>query len=168
MMKNKKIALLASILMVTLAAGVYAGLQLSNTLTANFTVAESAPFELTWANNNPNDGTFYKGIWYSTDIRLYNPTEATFKILMYFKITSWGANFPSESLKIKYYEVLTDTWLDLPLSGWDSAVLTGTFGPTGGLDCGPHYDITGYFKFMFEGDAPVASYTFNVWVEQVP
>lgn len=165
-MNRKKIALIASILMATLAAGVYAGLQLSNTLTANFTVAESAPLELSWAYNSPNGGTFYKGNWYDTGVKLHNPTEATFTVLAHLTITAGGAGFPDGSVKIKYWEVVDSSWHDFPLSGWTTSVLTGTFGPSAGFDCGPGYDVTSDFKFMFDGNAPLASYSFEVWVEQ--
>jgi len=63
-MNRKKIALIASILMATLAAGVYAGLQLSNTLTASWNVV-STEEELYLSWNPSLDGSnFVRGAWY--------------------------------------------------------------------------------------------------------
>jgi hypothetical protein len=175
-MQRKKIALLSGILIATLVVGVYAGLQLSNTLTATFTVVSSTPLQLSWVVN-PDGMTFGQGYWHSTAIRLLNPTEATVtSVLLNFTIYAGGYIFPSDSMKIKFNSVVwsgwadpwDNGWIDIPLSGWGSEVLTGTYGTPGGFDCTPGFDATGPFKFMFEGNAPLASYTFNVWVERVP
>ena len=166
-MQRKKIALLASILMVTLVVGVYAVI-LSNTLTASWTLRESGTtLELYWADGEPS-GDLYRGEWIQTKIGLRNNGEATYTVTDKFTISASGYGLPAGCITIEYYD--TDHWVDMTgvITGWDSATLHGYFGPVGGFECGPDYDEQTWFRIMFDGNAPIdVGYTFEVWVEQM-
>ena len=166
-MQRKKIALLASILMVTLVVGVYA-VVLSNTLTASWTLQESGTnLELYWADGAPS-GTLYRGEWITTKLGLRNNGEATYTVTDKFTIYASGYTLPQDCLKIEYWD--GDAWVDMTgvITGWDSDTLSGYFGPVAGFECGPGYDEQTWFQIMFDGNAPIGvGYSFNAWVEQV-
>lgn len=165
-MNRKKIALIASILMATLAAGVYAGLQLSNTLTASWNVV-STEEELYLSWNPSLDGSnFVRGAWYGDyGARLQNTGTATYHVLIYFTIDA-GAGLPTDCIKIQYHDG-TD-WYNLPMAGWGSSQVSGSFGPSDGFDCTPGWDVTTPFRAMFDGDAPITWYTVTIWVTEYP
>lgn len=171
MMKNKKIALLASILVMTLVAGVYAGLQLSKPITASWTLKESGDnLVLSWFAATPT-GDLYRGQWYNaTQVRLQNTGAATYNVIVTFKV--WIAtDLPADSMRI-----LGDWgtgWQNIATRQWDSAlgrfVYVGTWGPSAGFACTPGWDIVSTFRYMFEASAPIdTTYYFEAWVEQVP
>jgi hypothetical protein len=78
-----------------------------------------------------------------------------------------SAALPDGCIKIKYWEVLDNQWHDLPLSRADANTFEGWFGPADGFDVPPGYDVTSYFLVLFEANAPVASYGFQAWAEQM-
>ena len=163
MMRNKKIALLASILVATLVVGVYAVI-LSNTLTASWTVVESgANLELSWYADTPG-GSLSRGVWYTTQIRLRNTGVATYTVIDKFDIYASGYSIPDGSIVIQYWD--GDSWEPVGIYGWGTH-LTGYFGPSTGFSCGPGYDATTLFRYMFEGNALLTEYSFSAWVEQV-
>jgi hypothetical protein len=165
MMKNKKLVYLATVLAVTLVVGVYAGLQLSNTLTASWSVVNTgSELYLSW-NPSPDGSQFARGVWYgSYGVRLQNTGTATYNVIVKFRIDA-GATMPGNSFKIQYYD--GSSWLDLPISGWGDASVEGTFGPSGGFSVGPGYDVTTPLQVMFDGTAPITNYATYIWVEQV-
>lgn len=163
---KKKTALLASILMVTLAVGVYAGLQLSNTLTASWNVLSTeGELYLSW-NPSPDGSNFARGIWHGNyGVRLQNTGTATYRVLVHFKIDA-GAGLPEDCIEVEYYDG-TD-WYDLPLTGWTTSQVSGYFGPSDGFDCTPGWDVTTPLRAMFDGDAPITWYTVTIWVAEYP
>ena len=167
MMKNKKIALLASILVASLVVGVYAVI-LSNTLTASWTLRESGTtLVLYWADGEPS-GDLYRGGWITTKLGLRNDGLATYNVSDKFRIYTGGAVLPSGCIKIEYY--YGTSWVNMTgvLSGWGTNVLTGYFGPPAGFPVGPGYNEQTWFRIMFDGDAPInVGYYFEAWVEQV-
>jgi hypothetical protein len=169
MMRNKKIALLASILVVTLVVGVYA-LVLSNTLTASWTLRESGTnLVLYWADGEPS-GDLYRGQWIQTKIGLRNDGLATYTVSDKFKIYTVASGLPSGCVTIEYNEDDGTGWHDMTdvLTGWGSNTLTGYFGPPAGFTVGPGYNVQTWFRIMFNGNAPIdVGYYFESWVEQV-
>jgi hypothetical protein len=170
MMGKKKIALLGVILMTTLAVGVYAGMQLSNTLTAHWVVRESGNNLELWWNAGEPSGDLYRGVWYYGEIGLRNKAEATYHVIVKFKIYT-DVSLTTNDVKIKAYDEGAGQWIILPLTvvtegGRD--ILTGTWGPPSGFDVGPGYYKVTPFYCMFEGSAPVnMGYHFEAWVEQL-
>jgi hypothetical protein len=165
MMRNKKIALLATVLAASLVVGVFAAIQLSNTLTTGFNV-KAEPLLLEWKLWKP-EGDLYRGSWYNTQIRLYNPTQSTFdKVIVRFTIYSYGVAFPGGSITIEYYD---GAWKDMTgvLSGHGTNTLTGYFGPSTGFPVGIGYDQTTELRVMFNDGAPIAAYAFTGWAETV-
>lgn len=76
-MLTKKIGAMAAILIVTLAVGVYAGMQLSNTLEASWTVVENQDKLYLWWDANTPGGNIEVGKYYYPAIGLENKGEAT-------------------------------------------------------------------------------------------
>ena len=165
MMRNKKIGLLATVLAATLVVGVYAGMLLSNTLTASWNVINTgSELYLSW-NPSPDGSNFARGIWYGNyGVRLQNTGAATYNVIVKFQIDA-GAAMPTDCFKIQYYD--GTNWLDLPITGWGDTSVEGTFGPSGGFSVGPGYDVTTPLKVMFNGIAPITGYTVYIWAEQV-
>jgi hypothetical protein len=164
MLGKKKIALLAVVLMATLTVGVYAGLQLSNNLTATWTVTNTGTeLTLSW-NPSPDGSTFARGSWYGNyGVRLQNTGTATYNVTVKFKIDA-GAGMPEKSIVLQYW---TGVWNTLPMTGWGSSELTGSFGPPSGFLVGPGYDVTTLLQIMFEGNASLTGYSTNIWVTQM-
>ena len=164
-MDRKRIALLASILMATLVVGVYAGMQLSNTLTASWQVINTeTELVLSW-NPSPDGSSFARGSWYGNyGVRLRNTGTATYNVIVKFQIDA-GATMPTDCFGIQYYDGAN--WLDLPVSGWGDGSVEGTFGPGSGFSAGPGYDVTTPLRIMFDGTAPITNYAVYIWVEQV-
>jgi len=162
-MQRKKIALLASILMATLVVGVYA-VVLSNTITTSWTLKESKTLELYWVTKPSGD--LYRGTWIEAKIGLKNNGLASYDVSVKFKIYTGGAGIPTGNVTIQYYD---GGWHDMTgvLTGWGSATLNGYFGPSAGFPVGPGYDVVTLFRIMFDGSAPLVSYNFEAWVEQV-
>lgn len=165
MLAKKKIVITAVVLMTTLAVGVYAGMQLSNTLTASWNVINTGEeLNLSW-NPSPDGSNFARGVWYGNyGVRLRNTGAATYTVIVKFRIDA-GAIMPTDCFKIQYYDG-TD-WHDLPISGWGDNSVEGTFGPSGGFSVGPGYDVTTLLRAMFDGTAPITGYTVYIWVEQM-
>jgi hypothetical protein len=165
MMRNKTIGLLATVLAATLVVGVYAGMLLSNTLTASWNVINTgSELYLSW-NPSPDGSGFARGIWYGNyGVRLENTGTATYNVIVKFRIDA-GANMPSNCFKIEYWD--GDSWENLPISGWDDMSVEGTFGPGGGFSVGPAYDVTTLLKVMFDGTAPITNYAVYIWAESV-
>jgi hypothetical protein len=166
MMRNKKIGLLATVLAASLVVGVFAAIQLSNTLTANFEVKE-APLLLQWQVWEPT-GTLYRGSWYGTAMRLYNPTQSTFdKVIVRFTLTAGGNVFPTDSVTIQYWD--GDSWepMGIVATSWGTTILKGYFGPLTGFPVGIGYDQTTQLRVMFNDGAPIAAYAFTGWAETV-
>jgi len=162
-MQRKKIALLASILMVTLVVGVYAVI-ISNTLEASWSVKESIEdLKLSWVSGTPT-GEHKRGVWYETEIKLENTGLATYKVIDKFDIYASGYVIPTDSIVIQYWD--GDSWEPVGFYGWGVHV-TGYFGPYDGFDCTPGWDVTTIFRYMFDGNAPPTGYTFEAWVEQL-
>lgn len=177
-MKSKKIALLASILMVTLVVGVYAVSRLSNPITTSWTLRESGNnIRLYWETDPPalSDGV-YRGEWVQVGIGLENIGEATYDVIGRFRIWTVGTAIPDGCITIEYY-VAADPgsgevigWNDMSgvLSGWGTKELTGWFGPSTGWTVDPDYDnVVTQFQILFDGDAPLVGYGFEGWVEEV-
>ena len=165
MMKNKKIALLASILVMTLVVGVYAGLQLSNTLTASWTVVETQDKLYLWWDANTPGGNIEVGKYYYPAIGLENKGEATYKVLVKFKIWASGLpNIPANSIVIEYWD--GDSYEPVGFYGWGSYV-TGYFGPSGGFDCDPTWYQVTQLRYMFNANAPRTAYAAEICVEEV-
>jgi len=168
-MKSKKIALLASILMVTLVVGVYAGLQLSNTLTTSWTVVESGNNLTVWWVANTPGGDLARGVWDETKLGVKNTGVATYTVIDRFTIHADGYVLPENCIKIEYW--YESAWVDITgaIGGWGTTTISGHFGPLpGGFPCGPGYNEITRFRYKFDGNAPLTSYTFNAWVEQIP
>jgi hypothetical protein len=170
MMKNKKITLLASILVMTLVAGVYAAVRLSNPITTSWTLRESGTtLELYWAAPyGAPTGDLNRGGWIYASIGLRNNGLATYTVLDWFKIYTAASGLPSGCVTIEYYDGAS--WLDMTgvLTGYGSNTLTGYFGPITGFPVGPGYDVVSSFRIMFNGNAPInVGYTFEAWVEQI-
>jgi hypothetical protein len=166
MMRNKKIALLVTILMATLIVGVYAGMRLSNILTADWTVVETRDkLVLSWDASEP-DGNIEVGKYYGTYIRLTNIGEATYNVIVKFKLWASGLpTIPSGSIIIQYWD--GDSWEPVGNYHWDSYV-EGYFGPTTGFTCGPGYNQVTQLRYMFNANAPRTGYAIEIWVEEVP
>jgi hypothetical protein len=165
MMKNKKIGLLATVLMASLVVGVFAAITLSNTLTTTFNVKKE-PLLLEWKVWTPA-GDLYRGAWYDTWIRLYNPTTSTFeKVIVKFTLTAGGFTFPADSVTIQYWD---GSWkpMGIDITSWGTTVLKGYFGPLTGFPVGTPYDVTTQLRFMFNEGAPIAGYEFTAWAETV-
>jgi hypothetical protein len=147
---------------------VFANLILSNTLTASWTVQESGSNLVLWWDSNTPGGTLNRGVWYQTGIGLQNVGVATYKITLIFRIYT-DISLTTTDVKTQYWDGLA--WQDLPLTvqtvgGRD--ILVGTFGPGGGFDVGPGYNVVTQFRYYFEGSAPVGhGYSFDTWAEQV-
>ena len=167
MMINKKIALLASILIVTLIGGVYA-VTLSNTLTASWTLRPSTTdLELYWVGDAPN-GELYRGQWISASVGLRNNGLATYNVTDKFTISTSASGLPSGCITIEYWD--GDSWEDMTgvLTGYGSITLTGYFGPIEGFTVDPDYNEVSQFRIMLNGNAPInVGYQFAAWVEQV-
>jgi len=169
MMKNKKIALLASILVMTLAVGVYAGLQLSNKLEASWVVQEpGSNLELWWNAGTPS-GDRYRGTSYYGEIGLKNNAQATYHVIVNFKISA-DVSLLADCIKITIFDEGSGTWIDLPMTLVTEGaknVFTGVWGPAEGFDVGLGYYKVTPFYYTFEGNAPVGTwYHFEAWVEQ--
>jgi hypothetical protein len=152
--------------MVALAVGVYAELQLSNTLTTSWTVVESGNnLELSWYADQPG-GYLSRGVWYTTQIRLRNTGEATYTVIDRFTITT-GPVLPTNCITIQYYD--GTNWVDITsvITDWGTGTIRGYFGPLTGFSCGPGYDETTLFRYKFESNAPLTEYSFSSWVEQI-
>jgi len=167
MLAKKKIALLTVALMVMLAGGVYAGMLLSNHLTASWNVVNTnTELTLSW-DPSPDGSNFARGVWNGNyGVRLQNTGTATYHVLVHFVINA-GAGLPTGCIKIQYYDAATTTWYDLSLSGWGTSQLSGYFGPLSGFDCTSGWDVTTPLRVMFDGTAPITGYNTNIWVEQV-
>jgi hypothetical protein len=170
MLAKKKIALLTVALMVMLAGGVYAGMRLSNILTANWVVKESQTnLVLSWPYDEPS-GDLNRGQWYSTYVRLQNTGATTYTVIVKFKV--WIAtSLPDGSITIQGW--YSDDWHNIATYQWDSDlgryVYVGTWGPSEGFQCTPGWDVISEFRFKFESNAPIDTpYYFEAWVEQVP
>lgn len=167
MLPKKKIVVLAGVLMATLVVGVYAGLQLSNNLTATWNVVSTGTeLTLSW-NPSPDGSNFNRGVWYgSYGIRLQNTGTATYNVIVNFKIDA-GAGMPENSIKLQYWD--GSSWLDLPFTtgAWGSSEIGGTFGPLSGFPVGPGYDVTTLLRIMFQGNAPITNYATTIWVTQM-
>ena len=163
---NKKIALLASILVASLVIGVYA-IVLSNKLTASWTLREKKTLELYWASTEPS-GDLYRGEWNYAYIGLRNNGLASYDVIVKFVIYTVASGLPTDCITIEYYE--DTTWYDMTgvLTGWGSATLNGYFGPSTGFPCGVGYNEVTQFRIMFDGNAPIdVGYYFEAWVEQM-
>jgi hypothetical protein len=167
MLGKKKIAVLVVVLMATLAVGVYAGIQLSNNLTATFNVTSTGTeLTLSW-NPSPDGSNFNRGAWYgSYGVRLQNPGTATYNVITNFKIDA-GMAMPEKSIRLQYWD--GSSWLDLPFTtgAWGSSEIGGTFGPPSGFSVGPGYDVTTQLRIMFQGNASITNYATNIWVTQM-
>lgn len=163
MLGKKKIAVLAAVLMVTLAVGVYAGMQLSNTLTASWTVVNTgSELALSW-NPSPDGSQFARGVWYGNyGVRLQNTGAATYNAIVKFRIDA-GASMPTDCFRIQYWD--GSAWQNLPISGWGDTSVEGTFGPGGGFSVGPTYDVTTPLQTMFNATAPLTGYAVYIWAE---
>jgi hypothetical protein len=175
MMKNKKIALLASILVVTLVVGVYAAVQLSQPITTSWTLRESGTtLELYWYGGEGYygrpTGDLNRGQWIYASIGLRNTGEATYTVIDRFTITT-GPALPSGCIKMEYNEHDGQGWHDMtPVLTYAGGTVTGYFGnPSTGFIVGPPYDVVASFRIMFDGNAPIdVGYSFVAWVEQFP
>jgi hypothetical protein len=163
---KKKIVALAAVLMASLVVGVFAAILLSNTLTTTFNVKEE-PLLLEWKVWKP-EGDLYRGSWYETSIRLYNPSGSTFeKVIVRFTLTAGGNTFPTGSVTIQYWD--GDSWepMGIDAASWGTTILKGYFGPSTGFPVGVGYDETTKLRFMFNEGAPIAAYEFNGRAETV-
>jgi hypothetical protein len=167
MLGKKKIAVLAVVLMATLAVGAYAGMQLSNTLTASWNVINTqSELTLSWNPSTPG-GNFATGQWYGTDgsygIELHNTGVGTYNVIVKFNIDCNGA-IPQNSIILQYYD---GSWKPLPITtgSWGSSEVGGTFGPPSGFSVVPGYDVTTPLRIMFEGNATITNYSTSIWVE---
>lgn len=171
---NKKILRRASIVclaLTMLVTGVFAAIQLSNNITASWTVGvDSSQLLLTWTSGAPT-GTLYRGVWYQESIRLQNTGLATYDLVtVKFTIDTLGGSgevLPDNCLAIEYND--GTSWLDMTgvISDWGINKISGYFGPVGGFPVAPDYDETTQFRIMFDGDAPLTTYSFDAWVETV-
>ena len=164
---NKKIGLLAVVLLSTLVVGVYAGMTLSNHINASWNVINTGTeLTLTWAPS-PDGSNFATGVWNGNyGIRLQNLGTTTYHVLVYFDIYA-DAALPTNCVKIQYYDGAT--WQDLgTMTGWTTQHLTGYFGPSGGFDCTSGWDETTLLRIMFAGNAPITGYSVDVYVAAYP
>jgi len=169
MIGKKKIAVLSTVLIATLVVGVYAGMRLSNILTAYWSVSETQEnLELSFVTGYGIADPIPRGVWQDVQIRLQNVGAATYNVRVYFKIWTAGPVLPTDSIKILYWEVTTETWLPLPMTGWESSELTGWFGPEGGFPVPPGYDVVSYFQVLFDGTAPLTGYGFQAYAQEIP
>jgi len=162
-MTKKKIGVLAAVLLSTLVVGVYAGMTLSNHISASWNVINTGTeLTLSWAPS-PDGSNFATGVWYGEyGIRLQNTGTATYNVLVYFAIDA-NAALPTDCVKIQYYD--GTNWHDLTtMTGWATQHLTGYFGPVGGFACTPGWDATTPLKIMFSGAAPITGYSVDVYV----
>jgi hypothetical protein len=175
-MNKKKIGVSAAVLLSTLVVGVYAGMTLSNHITASWNVTNTGTeLALSWRWNSPDGGSFARGQWYGSDaatygIRLQNTGTATFKVLVKITINA-GADLPGYCIKVQCYEDWGSglKWNDMTaFGGWGTSQLTTSYGPPGGFDCTSGWDTTTPIRFMFEGDAPLTWYNVDMYVEQQP
>ena len=147
---------------------VYAGVILSNTLTANWTVKEPGTNLELWWNAGTPGGDLYKGTWYYSDIGLKNNGVATYNVIVKFRIWT-DVDLATTDIKVQYYDGAS--WLDLPLtveSVGGRNILTGTFGPSSGFPVGVGYNQVTPLKYYFEGSAPADhAYGFDCWAEQI-
>ncbi len=165
---RKTIAVVAVALMATLSVGVYAGLQLSSLLVANWYVRESGlNLELWWQDNEP-EGDLNRGEWYQTRIGLKNNGVATYNVILIFQIRA-DVSLTTDDLKIQYLD--GSEWKPLSLHTvtiGDIDRLEGSYGPPGGFEVGPDYVALTWFRYCFDGSAPLdVEYTFEAWAEQV-
>ena len=163
-MSRKKIGVLAVVLLSTLVVGVYAGMTLSNHISASWTVVNTGTELVHSWEPSPDGSGFARGAWYGNyGIRLQNTGTATYKVLVYFDIYA-GVALPSNCFTIQYWD--GSAWQNLPLSGWTTTHLTGTFGPSGGFDCTPGWNALTQLRIMFDGTAPLTGYSVDVYVAQ--
>ena len=166
MMRKKKLAVLAVTLISALVLTVYA-LRVSNVLETHWSVYEpQTNLVLSFVQGYEPPSSIPRGSWQDVRIRLQNVGAATYKVRIYFKIWS-SAELPDGCIKIKYWEVRDNQWRDLPLSRVNAYTFEGWFGPADGFDVPPGYDVTSYFLVLFEANAPLASYDFQAWAEQM-
>lgn len=162
--------MLTTILMITLIVGVYAGMRLSNILTAQWIVRESqGNLVLSWYWNEPT-GDLNRGQWYYTQVRLQNIGETTYNVIVKFKVWIY-TDLPENSIRVQ--GDWGTGWQDIAFREWDSGlgryVYVGTWGPPSGFQCTPGWDVVTTFRYMFEASAPIdVTYYFNAWVEEVP
>jgi hypothetical protein len=164
-MNKKKIGVLAAILLSTIVvAGVYA-YTVSNHISASWNVVNTeTELTLTW-EPSPDGSNFARGVWSGNyGVRLRNTGTATYHVLVYFDITA-GAGLPTNCVDIQYWDGAN--WLDLPMTGWTTAHLSGYFGPPGGFDCTPSWNQLTLLRVMFDGDAPITWYSVDVHVAEV-
>ncbi|MGQ9642189.1 MAG: hypothetical protein ACUVUF_08785 [Candidatus Bathycorpusculaceae bacterium] len=165
-MGKKKLAALAVVLISALVLTVYA-LRVSNILEVYWSVYEpQTNLVLSFVEGYGPPSSIPRGSWQDVRIRLQNVGQATYTVRVYFKIWS-GAVLPDGCIKIKYWEVLDNSWHDLPLSRVNDYAFEGWFGPSTGFPVGPGYDATSYFLVLFDANAPQASYGFQAWAEQM-
>jgi hypothetical protein len=166
-LSKKMIAGIAVALVAVLAVGVYAGMQLSNTLTASWNVVNTGTeLTLSW-NPSPDGSNFARGTWYGNyGIRLQNLGTGTYNVIVKFKIDA-GTGMPEKSIDLQYWDGAT--WQDLPFTtgAWGSSEIGGTFGPPSGFSVGPAYDVTTLLRIMFQGNASITNYATAIWVEQM-
>jgi len=160
MMAKKRLLVLITVAITVVVLGVYAYTQLSNTLSGNFNVVTSpTSLSLSWVGANPNGATFSTGTWYQYYIELKNPTAATYNnVTVYFTIAC-GPALPSDAITLQYWT--GSAWATIPLT-IAGGTATGTFGPPMGFTVGPGYDVTTLIQILFNGDAPLTSYSFNI------
>lgn len=167
MLGKKKIVALAIVLLATLAVGVYAGTQLSNTLTASWNVVSTGTeLTLSW-NPSPDGSSFARGSWYGNyGVRLQNTGTATYNVIVKFKIDA-GAGMPENSIILQYYD--GSTWQPLPFTtgAWGSSEIGGYFGPPSGFSVGAGYDVTTLLRIMFQGNASITNYATYILAEQM-
>jgi hypothetical protein len=170
---NKKIGLLAVVLLSTLVVGVYAVMTVSNHINASWNVTGTGTeLTLSWDPSSPNGASFARGQWYGSDaatygIRLQNTGTATFKVLVKITINA-GANLPTDCIKVQCYEDWGSglQWNSMTFSGWGTSTLTSSYGTPGGFDCTPGWNTATPVRVMFDGDAPITGYNVDMYVEQ--
>jgi len=163
--KKKIVALATVVAMVAVVVGVYA-LRVSNVLEAYWSVYEPQDnLVLEWVKAPPSP--IPKGEWIDIIIKLKNVGDATYNVRVYFKIWTDGPGIPADSIQVLYWENTQGKWLPLPMSGWGSSQLQGWYGPAEGFPVSPGYNVDSQFWVLFDGNAPICSYGFNAWVEQV-
>jgi len=169
-MNKKIVALVATVLMVTLVVGVFAAVMLSNTLTTSWTLRESGTtLELYWAAPyyGPS-GEVNRAGWIYATIGLRNNGLATYNVIDKFTISTAASALPSGCITIEYYDGANWQNMTAVLTGYGSYTLTGYFGPVTGFPVGSPYDVVSSFRIMFNGNAPInVGYSFAAWVEQV-
>lgn len=167
MLTKKKIALFATILMATLAVGVYAGMRLSNILETYWTVVENQDnLVLTWSGA---PSPMKRGYWYGNDwglwIKLENVGTATYHVIVKWRIWTADSALPENCIRIEYWD--GDSWEPVGFyGGWGTSEITGYYGPPSGFDCTPGWNQITYLRIMFDGNAPLTNYGVQVWVEE--